>query len=89
MSAALVVVAAMTGHLFTADTLRYLFYVENLFRSANAVDFYPVAWSLAVEEWFYLLFAPLLFLLGRARSGAATAGSTSPSRSCSSSPSWL
>ena len=64
--AALVVVALMTGNLFTADTLRYLFYVENLVRSSNAVDFYPVAWSLAVEEWFYLLFAPLLFLAGRA-----------------------
>jgi peptidoglycan/LPS O-acetylase OafA/YrhL/lysophospholipase L1-like esterase len=63
--AALAVIALMTGHLLTADTLRYLFYVENLFRSANAVDFYPVAWSLAVEEWFYLLFAPLLFLLAR------------------------
>ncbi|HXZ15575.1 MAG TPA: acyltransferase, partial [Roseiarcus sp.] len=63
--AALVVVALMTGNLFTADTLRYLFYVENLFRSANAVDFYPVAWSLAVEEWFYVLFAPLLFLIAR------------------------
>ena len=24
-----------------------------------------MAWSLAVEEWFYLLFAPLLFLVGR------------------------
>ncbi len=64
--AALAVVALMTGHLLSADTLRYLLYVENLFRSANVVDFYPVAWSLAVEEWFYLLFAPLLFLLGRA-----------------------
>lgn len=61
--AALFVVALMTGNLFTADTLRYLFYVENLFRSANAVDFYPVAWSLAVEEWFYVLFAPLMFLV--------------------------
>ena len=64
--AALVVVALMTGNLFTADALRYLVYVENLIRSSNAVDFYPVAWSLAVEEWFYLLFAPLLFLAGRA-----------------------
>ena len=63
--AALAVVALMTGNLMTADTLRYLFYVENLVGSANATDYYPVAWSLAVEEWFYLLFAPLLFLVGR------------------------
>jgi peptidoglycan/LPS O-acetylase OafA/YrhL len=62
---ALVVVALMTGNLFTADTLRYLFYVENPFHSANAIDFYPVAWSLAVEEWFYVLFAPLLFVVAR------------------------
>ncbi len=63
--AALAVVALMTGKLWSADTLRYLFYVENLVGSANATDFYPVAWSLAVEEWFYLLFAPLMFLVGR------------------------
>ena len=63
--AALAVVALMTGNFMTADTLRYLFYVENLVGSANATDYYPVAWSLAVEEWFYLLFAPLLFLVGR------------------------
>jgi peptidoglycan/LPS O-acetylase OafA/YrhL len=62
---ALVVIAALTGHLMTADFVRYLFYVENLFSSANHVDFYPVAWSLAVEEWFYVLFAPALFLVAR------------------------
>jgi peptidoglycan/LPS O-acetylase OafA/YrhL/lysophospholipase L1-like esterase len=62
---ALVVIAALTGNLMTTDFVRYLFYVENLFCSANHVDFYPVAWSLAVEEWFYLLFAPALFLVAR------------------------
>jgi peptidoglycan/LPS O-acetylase OafA/YrhL/lysophospholipase L1-like esterase len=66
---ALIVIALMTGNLITADFVRYLFYVENLFVSANHTDFYPVAWSLAVEEWFYVLFAPALFvvamLLGR------------------------
>ena len=62
---ALIVIAVLTGNLMTADFVRYLFYVENLFTSANHVDFYPVAWSLAVEEWFYLLFAPSLFLAAR------------------------
>jgi peptidoglycan/LPS O-acetylase OafA/YrhL/lysophospholipase L1-like esterase len=62
---ALVVIALMTGNLLTADFLRYLFYVENLFVSANHTDFYPVAWSLAVEEWFYLLFAPALFVVAK------------------------
>ena len=62
---ALTVIAALTGNLMTADFARYLFYVENLFYSANHVDFYPVAWSFAVEEWFYVLFAPALFLVAR------------------------
>ena len=62
---ALVVIATLTGNLMTADFVRYLFYVENLFSSANHVDFYPVAWSLAIEEWFYVLFAPGLFLVAR------------------------
>lgn len=60
---ALIAIAMLTGNLMTGDFVRYLFYVENLFRSANHLDFYPVAWSLAVEEWFYALFAPALFLV--------------------------
>jgi peptidoglycan/LPS O-acetylase OafA/YrhL/lysophospholipase L1-like esterase len=62
---ALIVIAVLTGNLMSADFVRYLFYVENFFSSANHVDFYPVAWSLAVEEWFYVLFAPALFLVAR------------------------
>jgi peptidoglycan/LPS O-acetylase OafA/YrhL len=61
---ALLAVALITGNLLTGDFGRYFLYVENLTHEVNAQDFYPVAWSLAVEEWFYLLFAPLLFLVG-------------------------
>ena len=65
MSSRSIVIAVLTGNLMTADFVRYLFYVENLFSAANHVDFYPVAWSLAVEEWFYVLFAPALFVVAR------------------------
>ena len=62
---ALVSIAILTGHLLSADTLRYLFYVQNLFAQHNASDFFPIAWSLSVEEWFYVLFPALLILLYR------------------------
>jgi peptidoglycan/LPS O-acetylase OafA/YrhL len=62
---ALVVTAVITGELLTTDFLRYVFYVQNLFSQANTRDFFPVAWSLSVEEWFYVTFAPLLYLVAR------------------------
>jgi peptidoglycan/LPS O-acetylase OafA/YrhL/lysophospholipase L1-like esterase len=60
---ALTAVAIITGRFLTPDFVRYGFYVQNLFVQSNVSDFFPVAWSLSVEEWFYVSFAPLLFLL--------------------------
>jgi peptidoglycan/LPS O-acetylase OafA/YrhL/lysophospholipase L1-like esterase len=60
---ALTAAAIITGKFLTPDFVRYAFYVQNLFEQSNVSDFYPVAWSLSVEEWFYVSFAPLLFLL--------------------------
>lgn len=43
------------------ELARYPFFLQNLAWPAGG--FFAIAWSLAVEEWFYLLF-PLVLLLG-------------------------
>lgn len=53
--------ATATAHKFmTADFFRYLVYLQNFHRQSNANDYYSIAWSLSVEEWFYLLFPPFM-----------------------------
>jgi peptidoglycan/LPS O-acetylase OafA/YrhL len=39
---------------------KYLFFIQNLFYPHP--DFFPEAWSLAVEEWFYLI-SPVIIIL--------------------------
>ena len=61
----LVVLSILYGELFSADFFRYLLYVQNLFGQHNARDYFPVAWSLSIEEWFYLLYPALIMGIGR------------------------
>jgi peptidoglycan/LPS O-acetylase OafA/YrhL len=60
---ALIFASAVFGKLGSADFWRYAAYVQNLFRQHNDADYFPIAWSLSVEEWFYVAF-PLFMLLG-------------------------
>ena len=53
---ALMAMSILTGHFLSADFWRYAFYVQNLFSQHNGSDFFPVAWSLSIEEWFYVTF---------------------------------
>jgi peptidoglycan/LPS O-acetylase OafA/YrhL len=53
---ALLLISIVSGELFTADFLRYAMYVQNLFAQHNTHDYFPVAWSLSIEEWFYVTF---------------------------------
>jgi peptidoglycan/LPS O-acetylase OafA/YrhL len=48
-----------------ADFYRYLFYVQNLFRQHNTQDYFSIAWSLSIEEWFYVVFPITLIALVR------------------------
>lgn len=55
------VLATATAHEFmTADFFRYAVYLQNFVRQSNASDYFSIAWSLSVEEWFYLLFPPFM-----------------------------
>jgi len=49
----------------SADFFRYAGYVQNLSSQYNNRDYYPVAWSLSVEEWYYVVFPPFLLLYGK------------------------
>ncbi len=47
------------------DILSYTFFVQNLFTFRESIlnNYLGISWSLAIEEWFYLLFPPLMFFL--------------------------
>ena len=44
------------------NLLRFLTYTQNLLSDTPSLNFFSVAWSLSVEEWFYIIL-PLLILI--------------------------
>lgn len=66
---AMALIAAIAGHVSLANLARYAFYVENLTSLRIADDFFPVAWSLSIEEWFYIAFPGLLLIASRVMRG--------------------
>lgn len=62
---ALVAISLLTDQLMTGDFFRYVFYVQNVFAQHNVQDYFAVAWSLSIEEWFYVTFPALMFVCAR------------------------
>lgn len=59
---ALICASLVYGELGSRDFWLYAFYVQNIFWQESSVDYYSIAWSLSVEEWFYVTF-PLILII--------------------------
>ena len=57
----LILVSILTSQLFTWDFLKYFFLVQKILPNLLSNDYYPITWSLSIEEFFYLLF-PLILI---------------------------
>ena len=56
----LIFISVLTNNLFSSDFLKYLFLIQKSFPNFIITDYYPVAWSLSIEEFFYILFPIIL-----------------------------
>lgn len=58
----LLLTSIILGKLFSIDFLKYLLFIQNLFFLSISNEYFSIAWSLSVEEWFYIIF-PLFLIL--------------------------
>jgi len=63
----LILVSILTNNFFDKDFFKYLFLIQKSLPNFIANDYYPVAWSLSIEEFFYLLF-PIVLIFSNNKS---------------------
>ena len=49
-------------NVFSSFFLKFIFFLQTFDKNFYSIFFFPVSWSLAVEEWFYLLLPLILFV---------------------------
>ena len=59
----LILVSILTNHMFDVNFFKYLFLIQKFLPNFIINDYFPVAWSLSIEELFYLLFPLILIFL--------------------------
>ncbi len=61
----LLIVAIITNNLLSFDFVKYLFLIQNILPNSLTNDFFPIVWSLSIEEFFYLLFPIIILIVNR------------------------
>lgn len=61
----LLIVTIISGSFFTLDFIKYFFLLQNFFPDFLLNDYFPVVWSLSIEEFFYLLFPLIILILNK------------------------
>ena len=56
----IILVSILTNNLFSNDFFKYLTFTQKFYPGFLTDDYYPVAWSLSIEEFFYILFPLIL-----------------------------
>jgi len=61
----LISVSALTGNLLNTDFFKYFFLIQKTLPELIQNDYYPVAWSLSIEEFYYIVFPLILINLNK------------------------
>ena len=57
----LIIISLISNKLITFDFLKYFFLIQDIYPKLLNTNYFPVVWSLSIEEFFYLIF-PLFIL---------------------------
>ena len=58
-------VSSIFDETLSKDFFKYLLFIQKIIPDVLSSDYYPVAWSLSIEEFFYLSFPLIIIFLGR------------------------
>ncbi len=61
----LVLISILLGKFISLDFFKYLFFIQNFFSIWVNTDYFSIAWSLSVEEWFYIVFPLYLIFINK------------------------
>ena len=61
----LIIISMMFEKFLTLDFFKYFFFLQDIIPDFLEVKYYPVVWSLSIEEFFYLIFPIFLLFVNK------------------------